>query len=173
MSDEERICEECGKRVATWHLTEFVDGQPVRHDLCEQCYAKKHGGGVVASQLALAQLLAALAPELKQMAERQCPACGITYLEFRQSMRLGCAKDYEVFGTALEHLLERIHGATEHCGKVPSHAGKGVVIHGRLRALQKQQEQAIAVQNYELAAELRDRIDKLQEQANEPDETDG
>ena len=42
MSDEERrACQECGKEPATVHLTEFIDGRPVKIDLGEECYGKK------------------------------------------------------------------------------------------------------------------------------------
>ena len=167
------MCEECGKRPATWHLTDFVDGQPEQHDLCNRCYMRKHGTSVLPSHLALAQLLAALAPELTDMANRRCPVCGISYLEFRQTMRLGCPNDYEVFETALEQLLERIHGAAGHCGKVPSQAGKAASIRSRLRLLRRRQKKAVAVQNYELAAQLRDRISQLQENSDELDRADG
>ncbi len=173
MSDEEPICEKCGEHPATWHLTEFVDGRPVQHHYCEKCYADKEGASAILTpQLAFAQLLAALAPELKQMAERHCPLCGISYLEFRQNTRLGCPQDYEVFGSSLEELIQHIHGATEHCGKAPPQATGRATIRGRIHALQKEQQEAIAAQQYELAAELRDRIQELQEQANEPDKPD-
>jgi protein-arginine kinase activator protein McsA len=44
MSEEERkACQECGKAPATVLLTEFIDGRPVKIDLCEKCYGKKAG----------------------------------------------------------------------------------------------------------------------------------
>ena len=48
-----------------------------------------------------------------------CPVCQITFLEFRNSGRLGCPYDYEVFRDELMPLLENIHGETRHSGKVP------------------------------------------------------
>ena len=174
MNDEEPICEECGERPATWHLTEFVDGQPVQHHYCDKCYGEKEGSSAILTpQIAFAQLLAALAPELKEMAGRQCPVCGINYLEFRQNTRLGCPHDYQVFKSALEELIQRIHGATEHCGKAPPEAGKRALMRRQIHALQKEQQEAVAAQRYEQAAELRDRIQEMKEQTNEPDEPDG
>jgi len=141
VNDEEPICEECGERPATWHLTEFVDDQPVQHHYCDKCYAEKQGGG--------------------------------NYLEFRQHTRLGCPHDYQVFQPSLEELIQRIHGATEHCGKSPPQAGKRAQVRRQIHALQREQQEAIAAQRYEQAAELRDRIQALKEQTNEPDEPDG
>ncbi len=56
------------------------------------------------------------------MTNKVCPICQITFLEFRNSGRLGCPYDYEVFRDELMPLLENIHGETRHSGKVPKRA---------------------------------------------------
>ena len=48
-----------------------------------------------------------------------CPVCQITFLEFRNSGRLGCPYDYEVFRDELMPLLENIHGETGIPAKYP------------------------------------------------------
>ena len=160
MDDEDDVtCKSCGRRPATWHLTEIVGGQPIQHHLCEECYSKE----ARAEAATISELIAAVVPELKEMVERECPSCGMNYLEFRQTMRLGCPKDYETFDKALEHLLERIHGAAHHTGKVPATAGSAEALRSRLRSLRKQQKEAIALEDYEQAARLRDRIKDLEE----------
>jgi protein arginine kinase activator len=173
MSDEpeEIMCEECGKNRATVHLTDVVDGRAIPHHFCDECYATKQAPRDRGPAAFLSQILAALAPELKELGARQCPTCGINYLEFRQSMRLGCATDYQVFEKPLERLLERIHGNTHHCGKVPCGSGNEAADRSRLRSLHKRMEQAASEENYELAAELRDHIKELEE--NGPEEPQG
>jgi protein arginine kinase activator len=166
MRENDRTCEACGLRRATVHLTELVDGQAAQRHLCKHCYEEKEGVELPPAAV-LAQILSVVAPELEEMGARQCPACSINYLEFRQNLTLGCPNDYEVFGSALEQLIERIHGATVHCGKVRSEAGAGVAIEGRLRALRQRQEEAVSEENYELAAELRDRIRELQKDGSD------
>jgi protein arginine kinase activator len=162
VSEQEQTCGECRKRRATWHLTTFVDGKPVQQHLCEECYAKKEGAQASPDEV-FARLIEAVVPELKQLALRQCPSCGLDYLEFRQTMRFGCPKDYEAFDKPLEQLLTRFHGAARHNGKVPLSAGREKAIQGRIRSLRKQQKKAVAEENYEVAAELRDRIKRLEE----------
>ena len=169
MSEHERTCELCGKRRATVHLTELVDGQAVQRHLCRQCYEDKEGVQLPPATV-LAQILSVVAPELQEMGARQCPTCGINYLEFRQNLTFGCPDDYRAFGTALEQLLERIHGSTVHCGKVPPEVGDEPAVQSRVRSLRQRQEKAIREEDYELAAELRDRIRELQE--NGPEETE-
>ena len=110
-------------------------------------------------------------PELQGADVRQCPACGIDYVEFRRQMHLGCPYDYEAFGTALEQLLERIHGSTRHNGKGPPGNGREAAVRSRLKVLQKRQQKAIAEEDYELAAELRDRIGKLEKDGPVADQT--
>ncbi len=52
-----------------------------------------------------------------ELAELQCPDCGIKFMEFRAGGRLGCPQDYAVFAKGLTALLQRYHGATRHVGK--------------------------------------------------------
>jgi len=164
------VCEECGKNRATVHLTDLVGGEPIPHHYCAECYARKQaqsGGGAGAF---LSQILAALAPELRELGARQCPSCGINYLEFRQTMRLGCGMDYEVFEKPLERLLERLCGSTRHCGKVPASVGAAAK-RSRLRSLNERLAEAVAAENYELAAQLRDHIKELEDNGpEEPEE---
>jgi protein arginine kinase activator len=162
VDEEERMCEECRKERATWHITTFIQGRPLQQHLCEECYRKKEAASG-RSDGGFTSLIAAMVPELKDLAQRQCPSCGLDYLEFRQSMRLGCPRDYEAFEKPLEELLERIHGAVRHIGKVPPTAGRQEAVRSRVRSLRRQQKKAIAEENYELAADLRDRIKRLEQ----------
>jgi protein arginine kinase activator len=159
---DEYVCDECGRRRATVHLTDVVDGRAVQRHLCARCYMDKEGGVTVPPGVVLAQLLSAMVPELKEMGAPQCPACGTNYLEFRQSLRLGCPNDYEVFDTALEQLVTRMHGSAAHCGKVSPVVGADEAVRTRIRSLQERQRKAISEEDYELAARLRDRIRELE-----------
>ncbi|GAG52663.1 unnamed protein product, partial [marine sediment metagenome] len=121
MSDEDEkvMCQECGKQKATIHLTDFVDGEPVQTHLCEECYGSKKGMPSLLQSKLFAQFISVIAPDVQKMTDEQCPKCGMGYLEFRQSLRLGCPEDYEVFEEPLRELLVRIHGAEQHVGKIP------------------------------------------------------
>jgi len=173
MSDEERrACQECGKEPATVHLTEFIDGKPVKIGLCEECYGKKEGLLPLPQSKIFAQIINAIAPDLQKMGAKACPECGITYLEFRRALRLGCPKDYEAFGEALDDLLERIHGANRHVGKIPVGLAQNKIPVGlaqkqtrelRLQALRRELEQVVGAEDYERAAQLRDLIRGLEQ----------
>jgi len=164
------MCEECGEKRATVHMTDFVDGEKVQRHLCEECYAKEEGKKYLSPGAVFAQILAAVSPGLKELSQKTCPQCGVSYLEFRQRGVLGCPYDYEVFAEPLENLLEHVHGDTRHCGKVPPQAGRQAVAAGKLRSLNRKLERAVGREDYEAAARLRDRINELESEQDEPDE---
>lgn len=71
---------------------------------------------------------------------------------------MGCASDYALFQDMLEPLLERIHRATEHTGKRPR-AGQ---LRAEIEQLRQHLEEAVSTENYEKAAQLRDRIRQME-----------
>jgi protein arginine kinase activator len=81
--------------------------------------------------------------------------CGLTLAEFKAAGRLGCQHDYEALRAALEPLLERIHRAVTHAGKAPRAV--------RVREWKKQMQRAVAAEDYEEAARLRDLIRRAEQ----------
>jgi protein arginine kinase activator len=103
---------------------------------------------------------------VRQSSERTgttCPECGLTWAEFRQSGRFGCAKDYGLFKQEIDRLLTRIHGSTQYVGKTPPRHGAAPVPTAldALGAARKALAEAIEAENYEEAARLRDEIARL------------
>jgi protein arginine kinase activator len=61
-------------------------------------------------------------------------------------------------------LLERAHeGATHHVGKVPHRAGAGEARQVQLTRMRKRLDHAVASEDYELAAQLRDDIRQMED----------
>src|SRR5437764_7952013 len=113
-------CQHC-PNPATVHLTKIVNKQKQEMHLCQAC-AEKHAAP--AAELSLSAILQSLIGQhvsavSEELSRLNCPTCGIKYMEFRSDGRLGCPADYEVFRTGLLPILERIHRATRHVGKVP------------------------------------------------------
>ena len=165
------ICQICKKRVATVHLTEIIKNQKKEIHLCEECASKK-GVAFKPHQFSISDLLSGLvssqaAQEIAKMGQMKCPICGISYLDFRSSGRLGCATDYTVFKEGLMPLLEKIHGSTEHLGKVPLGEGADRKRGRELLELRQALKRAIEKEDYEKAAGLRDRIHKLEEKTED------
>jgi protein arginine kinase activator len=55
-----------------------------------------------------------------------------------------------------------MHKGTEHVGKFPQRAHRAIALDDRMRALTEDLEKAVADENYENAAALRDQIKQLQ-----------
>ncbi len=162
------LCERCQKAQATFHLTNIDrSGEKVERHLCDACAAKE---GLLQSPKAaidLEELLGKFIASGKTssaVSNLVCEECGISYVEFRNQGLLGCANDYKAFREQLLPLLERTHGgATEHVGKSPKSLGLKTKPHQDIRRLKRQLEDAVEAEDYERAAELRDRIRKLEE----------
>lgn len=158
-----KICQLCQKNPATVHLTNVQNNVTKKLDICEACASKK--GINISKPVPLTSVFAAT--QNAQAAKRKaatnqpkliCPQCRITWEEFRDTDRLGCPHDYEIFHKRLEPLLEDIHGATRHLGGAAAEADTQTAA---LRQLQEQMRQAAAAEDYNTAAKLRDQIRQL------------
>jgi len=161
------LCQICKKNVATVHLTEIIKDKKREIHLCEECAGKK-GVAFKSHEFSISDLLSGLvntqaAQEIAKMSQIKCPICGLSYLDFRQHGRLGCATDYTVFKEGLMPLLEKIHGNTEHMGKIPTSSGEARELSHELLELRQDLKRAIDKEDYEEAAKLRDRIQALEE----------
>jgi protein arginine kinase activator len=171
-------CDNCGEREAAIHLTQIVNNSVTTMHLCEQCAAEKGvetGAGV--AKFPLGDFLASLGKSGSGKSEEPsaglvCPACGGTMDDFRQTGRLGCAHCYLTFEPHLRDLLRRLHGSTQHVGEryaAPPAAGSaeaagaaGAAPDTRVSVLKEQLKRAVEAEDFELAAELRDRLKVLE-----------
>ena len=96
-----------------------------------------------------------------ELMSRECQICGIKFVDFRNTGRLGCPHDYIEFRDELTPLLENIHGETKHCGKSPRRQPQTQQMQNELIQLRKQLLQAVNKEAYEEAAKIRDRIRQL------------
>ena len=92
-----------------------------------------------------------------------CPKCGLDLAGFQQIGKFGCAKCYETFKEYINPLVRKIHGADVHRGLRPGRkrAAKGAPC-GELDALRRELQEAVEKEEYERAAQLRDRIRTLE-----------
>ena len=164
------LCDICKKNVATVHLTQMVEGKTKKVDLCEACSKEK--GVDDPTGFSLADLLLGLgaAQEIEQASaggEIKCPHCGFTQADFKKAGRLGCSECYKVFAEGLESLLKTMHKGTKHVGKVPPVFRQTQDLADKLKSLQKKLEKAIANEDFETAATLRDEVKALKAQMTE------
>lgn len=147
-------CQICDN-PATVHMTEIVNKKKRELHLCTRCAAERNlVPKPPGPQIDLKALLNVLAHPFPQAGGAKpveaCAVCGLTPAEFRAEGRLGCEHDYEALRAALEPLLERIHRSVVHAGKAPRAV--------RVREWHRQMQAAVAAEDYEEAARLRDLI---------------
>lgn len=165
------LCEECGKRPATVHISKVINGVKSERHLCHECaQAQGQLSFMVEPTVTFHNLLAGLFEPGKGLktaqavkAPSRCPNCGLTFADFRRLGHLGCDGCYDTFHAELEHLVKRIHGSTVHTGKVPVGRRNSAVYKQReLEKMRAALQQAVAKEEYEKAAELRDAIRRLE-----------
>ncbi|HEY3363770.1 MAG TPA: UvrB/UvrC motif-containing protein [Symbiobacteriaceae bacterium] len=172
-------CERCGQRPATVFQTFIVNGHKQEHQLCEEC-AREHGAfegftppGFSFPNLSIQQLLASFlgqesfggsAQVMPPQVEPQCKNCGMTYSQFANSGRLGCAQCYDYLDAQMVPLIKRIQGTTVHTGKAPKRTGGLARKRQDLEGLKRQLQAAIRNENYEEAARVRDAIKNMESQ---------
>ena len=157
-------CENCGKSEAAIQLTTVKNNEMRVLHLCESCAAEQ---GVepapVAGTLPLADFLAQMgAGAGESAATGRCPACGLTPVQLKQTGRLGCAECYAHFNHHLRGLLRRLHGGTQHVGKVGV-VGDPTDLDRRNRrdSLRRSLQRAVDSEDFEHAAALRDQIRRM------------
>lgn len=164
------LCEECGKNPATVSITVTTGSGTNTRRLCPECMKKMEFSLVKGDiQSFLSSVLSVLGSEKK--AEQQpsvvCTGCGLSFAEYEHTGRLGCAQCYRDFADHLKPSLQKIHGRTQHAGRtpkafVPDPADER---NERMNELRRQMDEAVAEENFEEAARLRDELRALAEEA--------
>ena len=162
------LCDNCKERDAVINLTHVEHDSKVTLHLCEQCAQQKGvetGGAVLKTPLG--GFLTALGKGGTVLPTPsdglRCSACGSTLRDFRDSGRLGCDECYVAFELHLRDLLRRLHGSSQHVGERYDTPGEAAADpRSQLLDLKAQLRRAVEGENFELAAELRDRIRVLE-----------
>lgn len=163
-------CQKCGINEATTHMTKIINGDKQEYHLCGKC-AKEAGlsnfanmdfgiGNFLSGIFGSNKKSSELGPEILK-GESVCPTCGLLVEEFLEGGKLGCSDCYDVFKGRLVRPLRQIHGTCEHVGKVPSRMGGELKKSRQLANLESELNRAVMKQDFEHAAELRDKIRDL------------
>lgn len=155
-------CQHCLKQ-AILHITEVIsDDKYEELHLCDECaqkYLYDGPGTIMPTDSSLSEE----SEELSAINEKQCEVCGLKFVEFRNTGRLGCPHDYTAFSSELTPLLESIHGGRSHCGKAPRRLPQSRQNLQQLSQLRKRLQSAVVKEDYEEAARIRDLIRELEQ----------
>ncbi len=162
------LCQNCGKYEATTHVKRIVNGESAEAHLCNDC-AKALGYNDVFGGFGntFGDLLGSFfgEPQVSAISSKtiRCEKCGNTFNDIVNSGKIGCADCYVTFYDKLLPSLQRIHGKTRHEGKNPTIIKAEVTNVNPIEDLEEQLRIAIDEQNFEKAAQLRDKINELKE----------
>jgi len=162
-------CECCNEAEATIHLTQVIDGDVKKLNLCQACALKN--GIDLNSPISITDVLLGLGSQsgkdsgktLMSELDLSCGRCQMTRAEFKKNARLGCPECYKAFMGELSALMQAMHHSRQHVGKIPARQGNEARITAQIASLQKDIETAVAREEYEIAANLRDKIRALKE----------
>lgn len=132
-------------------------------------------------------------PQEQPVSIAKCPFCGWDSDKLRKTGRMGCAECYSTFSGVIEGILTNMHRGIVHKGKIPAlrktqeDKNKASIdeSHGeeiradfpvaenlgeQIKELQLELEERIRNEEYEIAAQLRDRITGLKTQMKSAEE---
>ena len=179
------LCQICKANPATIHIQEIVNGETNTLHISPECANKRNlaEGNAVNSHfhemlerltqaiansadLKLAELFEQKKPE-EEEAEIQCDVCGTSWHDFRKNGKVGCAACYEQFGQRLLDFIALNQHGSVHCGKTPPETleqwqdptvSERISLRRELERLRKGLDESVRREEFELAAELRDKI---------------
>jgi protein arginine kinase activator len=161
------LCDNCGNNEAEVHLTQIVDNEMTTVHLCPACAADKGLDAGASKNLPLSDFLAQMGKgssvDEETVGAGPCSYCHTTVDDFRRTGRLGCPHCYSIYETQLRAILRRIHGSTQHLGKVYVPPASDAADRAqRLTVLRRKLQRAVESEDFERAAQIRDQIRELE-----------
>ncbi|MFO7650828.1 MAG: UvrB/UvrC motif-containing protein [bacterium] len=162
-------CDICGRNDAVMKVRQLAkDGTASEIEVCSACAQAR---GLAEAREIRSDATAVLA-DLRERVEEsdeaaKCPACGLSFADFKRKGQLGCADCYAAFRERLLPIVRRLHGAVQHVGKTPS-AGRKLA-QQKLNLLQLKDALSVAVttEDYEKAAALRDQLKRAEDETGD------
>lgn len=153
------LCQQCGLKNATTHIKKIVNGVVTEKHLCADCAQKN------SNTSSFSGLLASMLGEITPKTAKSCECCGYTMEDIVKRGKVGCAKCYDAFFNELLPYIKRLHGSVEHLGKIPNKSPLAVSTkEDRLTALKNELSILVKREEFEKAAEIRDKIRELEKE---------
>lgn len=164
------LCQQCNQKPAKVQITQTVNNQKSVIYLCEAC-ASANQDLLMEYPFNMGNLLTSIMENvygISKLANKernpQCSNCGMTFEEFTGKGKFGCANCYTAFGQRLEPIFRRLHGSSTHNGKMPASRNTGKNTEKEIDSLKSMLDECIRNEEYEKAAEIRDKIRSLEKE---------
>jgi protein arginine kinase activator len=177
------LCENCKEREGVFQVTTVSGGTTRKIQLCEKCAAERGVEQSPAPPPQIGDLLQKVQQQMSSAAaagaapggvggtlgaavardQGRCAFCSATLGDFRATGRLGCAHCYGAFESSLRELLRRVHGSARHTGhRYEAPKPDDLQRRSTVVELRDRLRKAIETEQFELAADIRDRLRVLE-----------
>lgn len=159
------LCDKCKKNQANTHLKTMVNGKVDDMWLCQDCAAELDYPNIFSNLTTdfssfLGNFLGDGLPA--RTSASRCKECGASFADIARSGKVGCAHCYQTFYDELLPSIQKMHGNIEHTGKIAETASPQMKIANKIETAKKELSKAIAEQDFETAAKLRDKIKEME-----------
>lgn len=174
------LCQNCNKNEANVRYTQIINGEKQEIFLCEKCSREMGIGNIdfnipISFSSFFGDLLENYSdtnffPSIMKPEELKCNECGMTFSEFIDNGKFGCANCYNVFSNKIDPILKNIHLSNRYTGRKPILLSKNIEINksesndnknSEIEILKEKLNRAVKEENYEEAAKIRDKIKEL------------
>ena len=165
------LCQNCFKKNAEINFIRIIENNHEELNLCKSCMEDM---GLHKSVSNLPQIFTGLviailklkekdsSPSIRYSDSQHCPVCGCEWSEFESRGLIGCGNCFFTFLKQFDELLERIQGINRHSGKRPKISSE-VELKKNLLFLERALQEAVNKEEYEKAAEFRDKIRSIKQ----------
>ncbi len=163
------LCDKCQKNNATIYIKNIVNNQVRELHLCAECAENLgyhepmenpfHAFGAFDP---FTNLFAVTGKQENPATKQRCSVCNADITDIRRTGRAGCPHCYTLFETSMAPIIRKIHGASVHTGSIPKSAGAKISTKRILEEKKANLRNAVANEDYETAAKLRDEIRSLE-----------
>ena len=167
-------CDSCGGQDAVIHIRQIIGSEVQDLHICQKCAAEK---GILTDKegegVSLPSLLNGLIEDIVPMnntVPESCPRCGMKRDDVDAEGRIGCPDCINAFGKEIRRSLKKRGLTANHKGKLPRGLETVKTLLFDKEVYKTQLKKAIAEEDYETAAKLRDKIHDIEERAGVPHE---
>lgn len=162
------LCEKCKAKNAVVHYKQVINGEVTEYNLCQEC-AKDIEKPISFDNffkgfmdIGYGEALSGMSG-VKSIPIHKCPVCGYTLEDLQSTGKLGCKECYSAFRDRLNPLLKNIHGSNRHISLDRENSALNedkneTGANRELLELKAELLKAIESEEYEKAAEIRDKI---------------
>jgi protein arginine kinase activator len=191
------LCDKCGVADAVYTKITIINNEKKTEHLCQNCYSSQFKSNLSMDfsnsiQQAFADFFdtSSFANPMTAQTSKvlKCQTCGLTYNQFLETGRLGCADCYKAFEQKLPPIFRKMHRSERHVGKVPKGHIRASIpdeqtapaeatapprrrrgetkVNKEIETLEIKLKDAVRREDYETAAQLKEKINELKAGGN-------